>query len=96
MFFRTKKSGPRTYLQFVENHWRDRRPQQADLATLDRLDELQERETVDGVLRSGARFDEQRGSTRLVPLCTKDHIEEGLVQRRRDLSPICRARSKHE
>src|SRR5262249_21965640 len=29
--------------------------------------------------------DEQRGSTRLVPLCTKDRIEEGLFQRRRDL-----------
>jgi len=29
--------------------------------------------------------DQQRGSTRLVPLCTKDRIEEGLFQRRRDL-----------
>ena len=29
--------------------------------------------------------DEQRGSTRLVPLCTKDRIEEGIFQRRRDL-----------
>jgi hypothetical protein len=194
MFFRTKKSGPRTYLQLVENHWRDGRPQQTVLATLGRLDELQERGAVDGLLRSGARFaqkllvlaahergdlpavrtlrlgavliferlwqetgcaavlgqllaqrrfefpveraafltvlhrllapgsdraadkwkhdylldgaadlglhhlyramawlgeelpaDEQRGSTRLVPLCTKDRIEEGLFGRRRDL-----------
>jgi hypothetical protein len=194
MFFRTKKSGPRTYLQLVENHWRDGRPQQTVLATLGRLDELQQRGAVDGLLRSGARFarkllvltahergevlavrtlrlgavliferlwqqagcaavleqllaqrrfefpveravfltvlhrllapgsdraadkwkhdyllggaadlglhhlyramawlgeelpaDEQHGSTRLVPLCTKDRIEEGLFRRRRDL-----------
>ena len=38
MFFRTKKSGPRTYLQLVENHWRDGRPHQQVLATLGRLD----------------------------------------------------------
>ena len=194
MFFRTKKSGPRTYLQLVENHWRDGRPQQTVLATLGRLDELQQRDAVDGLLRSGARFadkllvltahqqgqipvvrtlrlgavliferlwqqtgcaavleqllaprhfafaveravfltvlhrllqpgsdraadkwkhdylldgaadldlhhlyramawlgetlpaEEQRGSTRLGPLCTKDRIEEGIFQRRRDL-----------
>jgi Transposase DDE domain len=194
MFFRTKKSGPRTYLQLVENHWHDGRPQQTVLATLGRLDDLQQRGAVDGLLRSGARFaqklllltaqqrgelpavrtlrlgavliferlwqesgcaavlehllaqrrfefaveravfltvlhrllapgsdraadkwkhdylldgaadldlhhlyramawlgeelpdDQQRGSTRLVPLCTKDHVEAGLCRRRRDL-----------
>jgi len=194
VFFRTKKSGARTYLQLVENHWRDGRPQQTVLATLGRLDELQQRGAVESLLRSGARFadkllvltahqrgeltavrtlrlgavliferlwreagcaavleqlldqrrfefaveravfltvlhrllapgsdraadrwkhdylldgaaglglhhlyramawlgeqlpdDEQRGSTRLVPLCTKDRIEEGLFGRRRDL-----------
>ena len=56
MFFRTKKSGPRTYLQLVENHWHDGRPQQTVLATLGRLDELQQRGAVDSLLRSGARF----------------------------------------
>lgn len=194
MFFRTKKSGPRTYLQLVENHWRDGRPHQTVLATLGRLDELQEQGALDRLLRSGARFadkllvltalqrgelpavrtlrvgavliferlwqqtgcaavleqllaerrfefaveravfltvlhrllapgsdraadkwkhdylldgaaalqlhhlyramawlgqelsaEQQRGSTRLVPLCTKDRIEEGLFRRRRDL-----------
>jgi DDE family transposase len=194
MFFRTKKSGPRSYLQLVANHWRDGRPQQTVLATLGRLDDLQARGAVDSLLRSGARFadkllvvsahqrgeltavrtlrlgavliferlwqqtgcaavleqllgqrrfefaleravfltvlhrllqpgsdraadkwkhdylldgaadlelhhlyramawlgeelpaDAQRGATRLVPLCTKDRIEEGLFQRRRDL-----------
>ena len=42
MFFRTKKSGPRSYLQIVENHWRDGRPRQSVIATVGRLDELQE------------------------------------------------------
>jgi transposase len=56
MFFRTKKSGPRSYLQIVENHWRDGRPQQSVLATLGRLDELQANGHVDGLLTSGARF----------------------------------------
>lgn len=194
MFFRTKKSGPRVYLQLVENHWRDGRPQQTVRATLGRLDQLHARGAVDSLLRSGARFaakllvltahqhgqlptvrtlrlgavliferlwqetgcaavlkqllaerrfefpaeravfltvlhrllapgsdraadkwkhdylldgaasldlhhlyramawlgaalpaEQQRGSTRLVPLCTKDRIEEGVFQRRRDL-----------
>jgi hypothetical protein len=56
MFFRTKKSGPRSYLQIVENHWRDGRPQQTVLATLGRIDELQADGKVDGLLTSGARF----------------------------------------
>lgn len=56
MFFRTKKSGARTYLQIVANHWRDGRPQQTVLATLGRLDELQAGGQVDGLLTSGARF----------------------------------------
>jgi hypothetical protein len=56
MFFRTKKSGPRTYLQLVENHWRDGRPRQRVLATLGRLDDLQQRGAVEALLTSGARF----------------------------------------
>jgi transposase len=56
MFFRTKKSGPRSYLQLVENHWRDGRPQQTVLATLGRLDQLQASGQVDALLASGARF----------------------------------------
>ena len=59
MFFRTKKSGPRTYLQLVENHWRDGRPRQRVLATLGRLDDLQLRGAVDALLTSGSRFAEK-------------------------------------
>jgi hypothetical protein len=56
MFFRTKTSGPRSYLQIVENHWRDGRPHQTVLATLGRLDQLQANGQVDALLTSGARF----------------------------------------
>ena len=56
MFFRSKKSGPRRYLQLVENHWRDGRPRQTVLATLGRLEELQASGQVDALLASGSRF----------------------------------------
>jgi transposase len=59
MFFRRKKSGPRTYLQIVENHWRDGRPVQTVLATVGRLEELQANGQIDGLLSSGARFAEK-------------------------------------
>jgi transposase len=56
MFFRTKKSGARSYLQIVENHWREGRPRQTVLATVGRLDELQANGQIDALLTSGARF----------------------------------------
>ena len=56
MFFRTKKSGPREYLQTVENRREDGKVKQRVIATLSRLDELQETRRLDALLRSGARF----------------------------------------
>jgi hypothetical protein len=56
MFFRTKRSGPRTYLQVVENHWHDGRVRQRVLATLGRLDLRQQSGQLDALLVSGARF----------------------------------------
>lgn len=56
MFFREKKSGSRSYLQIVENRWEDGGSKQRVLATLGRLDKLQESGQVDSLLRSGARF----------------------------------------
>jgi hypothetical protein len=56
MFFRTKKSGPRVYLQIVENHWLNGRPRQRVLATLGRLDDLEQSGHFDGLLASGGRF----------------------------------------
>ncbi len=56
MFFRTKTSGPRTYLQVVENRWEGGRSRQRVVATLGRLDQLQQSGQLDGLLASGARL----------------------------------------
>jgi transposase len=56
MFFRTKTSGTRSYLQIVENRWVDGRPKQRVIATLGRLDQLQETGQLDALLVSGARL----------------------------------------
>ena len=40
MFFRTKTSGPRTYLQVVENRWEGGRSRQRVIATVDRGQEV--------------------------------------------------------
>jgi Transposase DDE domain len=56
MFFRTKTSGPRSYLQIVENRWEDGRTRQRVIATLGRLDQLQQDGRLDALLASGARL----------------------------------------
>ena len=56
MFFRTKKSGTRSYLQIVENRWEDGRPRQRVITTLGRLDQLQQTGQLDALLASGARL----------------------------------------
>jgi transposase len=56
MFFRTKTSGTRSYLQIVENRWVDGRPKQRVIATLGRLDQLQQTGQLDALLVSGARL----------------------------------------
>jgi Transposase DDE domain len=56
MFFRTKTSGPRSYLQIVENRWEDGRTRQRVIATLGRLDHLQQSGQLDALLTSGARL----------------------------------------
>jgi len=58
MFFRQKKSGNRVYLQIVENRWENRQSKQRVIATLGRLDRLQQSGHLDGLLQSGARFSE--------------------------------------
>jgi hypothetical protein len=59
MFFRVKPSGPRRYLQIVENHWENGRSRQRVIATLGRVDQLQESGKLDALLASGARFAEK-------------------------------------
>jgi hypothetical protein len=56
MFFRTKTSGPRSYLQIVANRWEDGRTRQRVIATLGRLDHLQQSGQLDALLASGARL----------------------------------------
>jgi hypothetical protein len=56
MFFRTKTSGTRSYLQIVENRWQDGRTRQRVVATLGRLDQLQQSGQLDALLASGARL----------------------------------------
>ena len=50
MFFRTKKSGSRSYLQIVENRWENGRSRQRVVTTLGRLDQLQESGQLDALL----------------------------------------------
>ena len=59
MFFRVKPAGPRQYLQIVENHWADGRSHQRVVATLGRLDHLQQDGRLESLLASGARFAQQ-------------------------------------
>jgi hypothetical protein len=56
MFFRTKTSGPRTYLQVVANRWEAGRSRQRVVATLGRLNQLQQSGQLDGLLASRARL----------------------------------------
>jgi len=58
MFFRQKKSGKRVYLQIVENRWGKGKTKQHVVATLGRLDQLQQSGKLDALLLSGARFAE--------------------------------------
>jgi hypothetical protein len=59
MFFRVKKSGPRSYLQIVENRRDGRAVRQHVIATLGRIDDLAARGGLATLLASGARFCEQ-------------------------------------
>ena len=59
MFFRTKKSGPREYLQIVRNRRDEGKVKQEVVGTIGRTDTLQESGAIDSLLRSGARFSER-------------------------------------
>src|SRR5260370_3389027 len=56
MFVGNKKAGSSTYLQVVENRWENGGSRQRVVATLGRLDELQESGQLDALLASGARL----------------------------------------
>src|ERR1700722_18400739 len=87
MFFRTKSSGTRSYLQIVENHWEGGRSRQRVVATLGRLEQLQESGQLDALLASGARLAQnvlvlsahERGQ---VPTITTHRIGPALIFQR--------------
>jgi hypothetical protein len=56
MFFRRKRSGHTEYLQIVKNERIAGKPRQSVVATLGRVDELDQGGTLERLLRSGARF----------------------------------------
>ena len=56
MFFRTKRSGDRTYIQLVENRREQGRTKQRVLLTLGRQEQLEQSGQLSALLRSGARL----------------------------------------
>jgi len=58
MFARVKKSGKYQYLQIVENRKEAGKVRQQVIATIGRLDELQEKNRVETLIRSLSRFSE--------------------------------------
>ena len=59
MFARVKKSGKYQYLQIVENRKEGKKVKQRVIATLGRMDRLQEKGRVKTLTRSLSRFSEQ-------------------------------------
>jgi len=59
MFFRVKKAGAREYLQLVENKWQDGRTRQRVVATIGRMDQIEEDGGLDAIVRSAARFSQK-------------------------------------
>ncbi len=58
MFARVKKTGSYQYLQIVENNKIDGKVKQRVIATLGRLDELQEKGRIDALIKSLSRYSE--------------------------------------
>ena len=56
MFFRVKKVRGYRYLQLVENRWENGMPRQRVIASLGRLDELQEKGQIDRLILSLAKY----------------------------------------
>jgi hypothetical protein len=81
MFFRVKPSGPRRYLQLVENYWDGGQTKQRVLCTLGRLDHLQDSGQLDALLASGARLSQK------VLLLTAHHNGQAPVVTSRRIGP---------
>jgi hypothetical protein len=64
MYFRKKTSGGRAYLQVVESRREGGSVRQQVIATLGRLDDLQQSGQLERLLRSGARSPTRPSSSR--------------------------------
>jgi Transposase DDE domain len=91
MFFRVKPSGPRRYLQLVENFWDGGRTKQRVLCTLGRLDHLQDSGQLDAILASGARF-----AQKILLLTAHQNGQVPVITRRRLGPPLIFERLWHE
>ncbi len=96
MFFRSKKSGNRTYLQVVENRWEEGQSRQQVIATLGRLDQLVQDGQLDALLLSGARFSQtlllmSTHAQGHLPVLTTRHIGPALLFERLWQETGCRA-----
>ena len=91
MFFRVKPSGPRRYLQIVENFWDRGHTRQRVLCTLGRLDQLQQSGQLDSLLASGARFAEK-----ILLLTALDNGQVPVVTTRRIGPPLIFERLWHD
>jgi hypothetical protein len=55
MFLRQKRTGDRTYLQIVENRWEDGRSRQRVIGTLGRVEDLDQSQHLEQLVRSAAK-----------------------------------------
>jgi transposase len=78
MFFREKNDGARSYLQLVQNRWEDGKSRQRVIATIGRMDRLQESGELESILRSGARF-----SKKMIVISAHEKGESTTVATRR-------------
>ncbi|HDS16195.1 MAG TPA: hypothetical protein ENN66_06215 [Proteobacteria bacterium] len=76
MFARVKKSGKNQYLQIVESRCEGKKVKQRVIATLGRLDEMQDKGEIEGLVRSLARFSEKV----LLVLTGKSHADVTAVK----------------
>jgi transposase len=78
MFFREKNDGARSYLQLVQNRWENGKSRQRVIATIGRMDRLQESGELESILRSGARF-----SKKMIVISAHEKGESTTVATRR-------------
>src|SRR3712207_2797775 len=86
MVFRLKPSGPRTYLQIVENRREDGAHRQHVIATLGRADELAASGALASLLASGARLCDQ---VMLLSALERDAEGPRLCPRAASVAPCC-------